>query len=333
MTITVKKVELGSDWENVIQNFKHDVFHTHAYNLLYAKEIGGKAVLFIFFDSSLELIGAVPLIERQIDNTNMFDLTSCYGYSNILSTQSAYRGILNFLNNEFGTVFPYYVSLFLRSNPFLFESDEGSDLIYIDIANQDNDILTTYRYGHRSEIKKVSSSLIVKEVAGNDENLLIFTSIYNETMARVGASRSHLFDHKFIQEMSKQTQFGFRLIFVYHNNVIIGSCIFIWLGNIGHYFLSGSRLGYEKYIPGKVLVHKCNQISKALGLDILSLGGGLGGQNDNLSQFKRGFSKAYKKYTVKKIILQKNLYDKLSEKVLLGSETSFFPAYRFNRQQ
>ena len=151
-------------------------------------------------------------------------------------------------------------------------------------------------------------------------------------MARVGASRSHLFGHKFFQEMSKQSQFGFRIIFVYYNNVIIGACIFIWLGKIGHYFLSGSRLGYEKHIPGKVLVYKCNQIAKALDLDILSLGGGLGGKDDNLSQFKRGFSKTYKKYTVEKIILQKNLYDTLSENSLLDTETPFFPSYRSNLQ-
>ena len=81
MTITVEKIESSSDWVNIIQNFKHDVFHTYAYNSLYAKEIDGKAVMFTFFNDSLELVGAAPLIERQVDSTNMFDLTSCYGYS------------------------------------------------------------------------------------------------------------------------------------------------------------------------------------------------------------------------------------------------------------
>ena len=328
MAIRTKKVTNQADWHKLIQNFRHDVFHTYEFNSSYALEINAEPILFLFYSDKNELLGVLPLLQRKIPNSNDFDLTSCYGYSGILSSNDNYGKILSYLEADFGKHFPEYVTIFLRSNPFVRDSNNGSDVIYIDVASQNTDILKTYRHGHRSEISKSLLHVTVEEAPLESTNIDIFFDIYSSTMARLNASKSHLFSKRFFETLCSQEYLGLKLIFVYHEGRPIAGCIFLWNDFIGHYFLSGSVAKFDWLRPGKLLIYKCNEIAKTLKVETLSLGGGLGGSNDTLSQFKRGFSKTVKKYNTYCIVSNASAYAKLLEEGESLPESTFFPRYR-----
>lgn len=327
MVIVAKKVTDNSEWSELIENFQHDVFHTLEFNSAYAIEINAEPVLFKFYDGH-DLIGLAPLLRRKIPNSNKYDLTSCYGYSGLLCNKNDYRRILVYLETEFGANFPRYVTIFLRSNPFLTSSGGGSDVIYIDVANQGASVLDSYRYGHRSEIKKALPYVSISEVELTEANIETFYGIYSSTMSRLNASRLHLFSKNFFSLLGSNNSFGFKLIFVYYEDRPVAGCIFLWKGSVSHYFLSGSNSGFDWLRPGKLLIYKCNEISRDLNVDTLSLGGGLGGADDSLSQFKRGFSKAFKKYNTYCIVSNVLAYEKLLVADDSLPESTFFPRYR-----
>lgn len=327
MTIVAKKATDYSEWDDLIENFRHDVFHTLEFNSAYAAEIDAEPVLFKFYDGN-DLIGLAPLLQRKIPHSNKFDLTSCYGYSGLLCSENDYGRILIYLETEFAANFPKYVTIFLRSNPFLTSSSGGTDVIYIDVANQGALVLDSYRYGHRSEIKKALPYASIREVESTKANIETFYDIYLSTMLRLNASKLHFFSKKFFDLLGSNNSFGCKIIFVYHDDRPVAGCIFLWKGWISHYFLSGSNSNVGWLRPGKLLIHKCNEIAKNLNVDILSLGGGLAGADDSLSQFKRGFSKSLKKYNTHCIISSVPAYEELLKVDESLPESTFFPRYR-----
>ena len=83
-------------WSNIINKcLSYDFYHTQAYNLL---EKVNKPVLFTLYFNE-ELI-AIPLIIRQIPDSEWLDCTSAYGYCGPISTID-----MDLIPNEYITKF------------------------------------------------------------------------------------------------------------------------------------------------------------------------------------------------------------------------------------
>ena len=65
-------------WDELVSILDTDIYHTSRYNLLEEKRLQGKSEAFYFKDGNKILF--IPYIERKIDNTDCFDVTSAYGY-------------------------------------------------------------------------------------------------------------------------------------------------------------------------------------------------------------------------------------------------------------
>ena len=64
-----------------------------------------------------------------------------------------------------------------------------------------------------------------------------------------------------------------------------------------------------------------------------NLGGGLGGDEDTLFQFKANFSKSFKPFKLWKYIVNENVYNDLVKLNPINDSkqsSHFFPSYRFN---
>ena len=95
-----------------------------------------------------------------------------------------------------------------------------------------------------------------------------------------------------------------------------------------HYHLSGTLTKYMHLNPLRLILDEARVQGTIEAYDFLNLGGGLGGCEDSLFQYKSTFSKNFKKFKIWKYIVNQKVYHELITVKNNGSAT-YFPAYRY----
>jgi hypothetical protein len=81
--------------------------------------------------------------------------------------------------------------------------------------------------------------------------------------------------------------------------------------------------------PIKLIIDKERIKATEEGFKFFNLGGGRGSEEDSLFKFKSSFAKNFKEFKIWKHVVNKDIYQMLTEKHLgTEVETDFFPAYR-----
>src|SRR5690606_19058190 len=95
------------------------------------------------------------------------------------------------------------------------------------------------------------------------------------------------------------------------NDQIIGASLFMLENGIIQYHLSGTTIEGRKYQPSKLILDYMVDWGISQGYNFLHLGGGVGGKQDALYKFKKGFAADdYSFYTVR-LITNKMVYRQL----------------------
>ena len=124
-----------------------------------------------------------------------------------------------------------------------------------------------------------------------------------------------------------------KLVVVKLNNQVIGASLFMLHNGIIQYHLSGTSIDGRKFQPSKLILDYMVDWGISQGCTFLHLGGGVGGQQDALYKFKKGFAaNDYSFYTVRLITnntIYRNLCSDLNfTEAEIDNISDFFPLYR-----
>jgi hypothetical protein len=275
----------------------------------------------------------LPVILRKIPNENCYiDAVSVYGYSGVLTSSSitpedfasgikkiktalAERDCVSFFNRE---------SNFTRYR--LPESTETGKVLAVDLMQDPEVYEKSLAEGHRQEIKALRKLNYTVVKSTEPKVVEDFHEVYEQTMLRRGAKINYFFSMKYFDSVLKMHSSIPDLRAVYHEDKMVAGAIFITQGDHMYYMFSGSILGVSHYPAMKLILDQLIRENLNNGKKLLHLGGGLGGKQDSLYQFKYGFGKVILPFYTTQWILMPEVYNRLSAHVL--TETGFFPKYR-----
>lgn len=331
---------LDPAWGAVLREVPHDVYHLPGYALVVESQEHVKVRLAVVSEGDMRL--AAPFMVKSIpaslgaDNI-LVDITVPYGYPGPVCSSDDVNvqrdGILALLEGfrALGAI-----SVFVRCHPFVGVSLDSlrpygdvvvhGDQVYLDVPELPEDVVSAFRRDHRYNIStalRAGYSLRIDD----DSDYETFPDLYRENMRRVGASEYYLFDDAYFKRMRSLLRENLHLVTVVgpEGDTAAQSMMFA-CGTIGQYHLAGTSARHLKAAPQKLGILGMIRLSQELGIIQFNLGGGVGGQDDSLFEFKAGFSSSRKPFATARFILDEQRYANLSSGGC--APAGFFPAYR-----
>jgi len=330
-------VEGQRAWANTLECFdSHDSYHTWDFSRIEAEHYGFKPFGVTLQRNDTMLF--MPLMERRVpSHLALKDLTSAYGYPGPLyrGPASGFTALWHGMTAELTKM--GYVSLFSRCSPFFQVAEEVENagfilcgrVVAIDLQVPEEAQRSFYRQNMRHDIKHAIRRG-VECVQGGMADVDAFLSLYWKTMDRVGADRAYYFTKAYVISLLNATDFDCRIYFCKLHGAPIAAGLFIFGNGIVHYHLSGYNSHAAALGGSKVLIDSVRQVAAKEGYSLFNLGGGVGGKQDKLYHFKRGFSKKEYDFYLVKCILNHDLYKAISARLMETEKIpdGFFPAYR-----
>lgn len=261
-----------------------------------------------------------------------YDLLTPYGYSGYYFENEETL-------NEFIPLFRIeskkknYLTEVIRQNPYIdinltkhYNKILTRKIFAINIEkynNFDEYLKNTHKDNRRGYKIAIKNKLIFKIEDFNNDNLNEFLKIYNLTMNHLNSTKYYYFNKEYFQTFFECKENVF-FANVYHNNLIIASCLIFKFGNYLHYHLGGSYLEYRNLRPNN-LIH-CKVINYGIknNYKLYVLGGGLK-DNDSLYYFKSKISNCTYDYTIFKNVLNEDIYNKICKNY---DKLDYFPIHR-----
>ena len=351
MNIEILDVD-NSAWSKVLNKIPHDVYHLPEYVKVDAQRTQTIPEAFLLEDG--DNIFFVPYLLRSCadiysSKRKVYDVISPYGYPGILINQASDNtpGFPDFALQQFRQTLKQrdVCSMFLRLHPILgeeftniFKSDpfqKNGKTVSIDLTLDEGQIWAKTRKGHQSTINKCMRLGLTARIVSFDEYMDEFIAIYEETMDRVAAKDLYYFSRDYFEGLSSLGN-KIHLGIVESENEIVCSCLFFESCGIVQAHLGGTKTEFLKQSPFNLLLHHARLWAKERGNKYLHIGGGVGGQKDNLYTFKSGFSKQRHDYFTFRTVVDTDKYNDLvqfrAKTINRSAEdlktSSFFPAYR-----
>ena len=345
--LMIEIIEDRKQWREQLSSVENlDFYHTYDYHQL-SKKNDERPVLIKYTAPGTCLL--LPLLLRNIENSEYKDAISVYGYAGILTSQiddgfntRRFHSLLNAYFNE-----NKIISVFSRLHPYLAHQEDllkglGSittlgKVVYIDLKDTVENQRKMFNKRMKTYLNKSRKICTVIE-SKSDEAIKTFIRLYHENMKRVDADDSYFFDKCYFERLFSSTGFTTRLMLCINNNTntVIAGALFIEKGKIIQYHLSGLDYDYYDLNAVKLIIDEMRIKSTQQGFEYLNLGGGRGSREDSLFVFKHNFSKHYKEFKIWKYIVNQEVYESLTHAHLGNSYSNtcdsiqFFPAYRSN---
>jgi len=335
--VTVQERDL---WNKYVRECKmYDFYHTWYYHSL---EKSGEPVLFVY--QLLDCFIVFPLLKRPIKGSEYSDFTSVYGYAGPISNfdfdqidpsfmDGFIQAFLRFLKAEKN------VSVFCRLHPIInhdilvekFGSlvDNGKT-IAIDLTGTIEAQRAKYRRQFRSKIRQLRDKGYYLKKADSREDVQAFVKIYNDNMARVQAESYYYFDESYFFNMLNSADFESSVLLLYLGDEITCGAFVTFSNNIMQFHLAATNNKYLQEGPMKLLIDEATIVGRENNMQYLHLGGGVGGKEDSLFEFKAGFSDKILSFKTWRFVSDQEAYDKLVQARWANQTISsdFFPLYR-----
>lgn len=331
----VKVITSQTEWRSVLSCFKHyDFAHTYDFHRLSTDNGEGQPLAYTYYDDNGLPSAFWPTLKRKIGADDLYDLTSAYGHVGpIFQPGPAYdlraKKLFEAMRLDGAiSLFSRMHPLFVDALPADLKGERLGDVVAIEVQ-KDQEVLAGYRASHRREIRGALSKGVRVSVQEGEGAAEDFYSIYHQTMVGLNASKFYFFDLGYIKSMLCATDFSTKIIFAEYEGKKIAASMFVIIGDIMQYYLSGSVWDYRHLSPSKVIIAEAHRLAIDLKLKHVVLGGGLGSTGGALFDFKKGFSKlTYPFYTTRKILDQNRYAELCHQRNVDPSATDFFPAYR-----
>ena len=326
-------------WNAIVRSMnRYDFYHLSEYHRL---EHSGQSLLLYFSSKTAEL--ALPVVLRPIDNTEYNDITSVYGYAGPLSNRENpdIQTVKEF-QKELLHFFDLYkiVSVFARLHPLfnnqefilsgLGETVDTNQTVGIDLSLPEQEQKRQYSDSLKNNISRLKRRNVIVKKEESRDAIDIFIEIYNENMKRVNASDKYFFPNDYFYRIMDTLPSS--LFLAYYKEQAISGSLFTACNGIVQPHLSATKNEYLDWSPLK-LVWDCIRIDAIEKNEKwLHLGGGVGGTDDSLFQFKAQFSDMRFLFKTWRYVHNEEVYkDLISKKINnLTAYSSFFPLYRFN---
>ena len=335
----VLSLDPKDQWNAIIRSMnRYDFYHLAEYHQL---ESSGQPLLLYFSSGGKDV--ALPVILRPIQGTDFYDLTSVYGYAGPLFNQEKpdkqvitefQKELLQFFDSR------QIVSVFSRMHP-LFSNQElllsglgevidTNQTVGIDLSLPEREQKRQYARSLKNQINRLKRRGTIVKEAKTKEEMDAFIAIYKENMKRVNALEMYFFPNDYFYRFMEELPAS--LFLAYHENQAISGSLFTRCNGIVQPHLSATRNEYLRWSPLK-LVWDCIRIDSTQKKENwLHLGGGVGGADDSLFQFKTQFSHLRFTFKTWRYIHNEEIYTQLvsrkySEQI---PQSSFFPLYRLD---
>jgi GNAT superfamily N-acetyltransferase len=153
-----------------------------------------------------------------------------------------------------------------------------------------------------------------------------FARLYRANMERLGASASYFFADSYFHHAHQQLSGSFHLVSALAEGEYIGGVALFTSGEIVQYHLAASQDEWRSRGITKILIHHAAVWASQHGYREFHLGGGVGGSDDSLSHFKRGFGSNAHPFRVYKVVANAPSYQHLLSRLALPAG-DFFPPY------
>ncbi len=327
-------------WDAILAKVgDYDCHHTFEYHTL-SSQPDETPILLVYETNSATI--ALPVIKRSIQGSDFFDCTSAYGYVGpIFSSNVKKKDFVDFqkaVKNFF--VAENIVSVFARLNPFiegqanaissLGDIETLGKIISIDLNKELQKQRSAYSKITKRYVNKARKYCLIKRSL-SEEDIMVFRDLYYENMSRVNAKKSYYFTKEYFLDIIKTKDFESEVIYAIleETGEIISGAIMMKKNRVIHYHLSGTLTKYMYLNPLRLILDEARIQGTLEAYDYLNLGGGLGGSEDSLFQFKSSFSKEVKEFKIWKYIVNPEAYSALSKINNQTEVTNFFPSYRY----
>lgn len=332
MRIQILTTEARTAWADALARAgRHDFHHEAWYHALAERHGGGRAELLVAEGDRGTL--AVPLLFRKIEG-DLEDATSVYGYAGPVgpADPELVQACITHLRAR-GTV-----SLFSRLHPLLDQTAlDAADVVEsgtttsIDLTGTPAAIWSGTRSGHRNGINRLRREGFTCERRGM-AGLDTFVAVYEATMRRLDAGAHYFFPREHYEALV-DPEGGAMELFVVVDPAGAPAAVglFSLRCGIAQYHLSGTTDEHRHRAPTTLLIDEARMWAKAQGATVLHLGGGVGGAQDSLFDFKSGFGTGRHVFRLWKRVLRPDVYRALDEarREMRGEpDPKFFPTYR-----
>lgn len=333
------------DWDDYInRSHAHEGFHTWYYHSLNTE---GEALLFVYEEK--EIFIALPVIKRKIENSAYFDMTCVYGYAGPISNVRL-TDLSNETITQFKAAFKKFmddessICIFSRLHPFLNQhylleniggiKDNGTTL-YVDLDMSVEDQRNRYDKRLGRQIRSLRKMEYIIKEANSIQEIEDFAEMYYKNMDRLNASAVYYFDVQHFVNLLNEEYMKNKLVLIYDGANLMCGAIILISDEIVRNHLSATSPEYLNISPSKLLTDEISLIGRRLGKKIFHLGGGVGGKEDSLFNFKKLFSTLQVKDRIWCYVNNESVYNDLVEKsgVDPNDEIKFFPLYRHPKRK
>jgi hypothetical protein len=337
-------------WQAFLADVPHDFYHLPGYARLTASQDGGRAeaVLiaeggdYFFLPYLVCSLAAVEGLAGVADQ--LHDLTSPYGYPCPLLRESR-AGFLGAALTRwveamrergavsgFFRLHPLFPEHLAALTPFGSLTRRGTT-VSIDLTPSEEEIWRRMRSNHQRDIKRLRQRGFTVTLEQGGVALEEFQAIYQESMNRVGATEFYSFPPTYFQELSRVLGEGLWVSTARSpEGETVASILLVECGPIVQYHLGGTRTTALMLAPAKLLFDHAWRWAKARGRRVLHLGGGVGGAEDSLFNFKAGFSDRRHEFRTWQLVFLDEAYRSLEAHRRAAGPTTlragFFPSYR-----
>lgn len=299
----------------------------------------------------------IPYLRRRCDSIvpeamvgeEVYDVVSPYGYPGLLLSDTARESPtfareamlqLSETLRESGVC-----SAFFRMHPLLSKGlaelfPEGfftaaGETVAMDLTLGERELWKGIRDGHQWTINRCKRLGLVARMVSLREYLEPVVEIYRETMDRVQAKESYYFGREYFARLGEMPG-QVHCWVVESEGRPAAACIFFECGGIVQAHLGGTKSEFLKKSPFHLLLYSAVGWAKSRGNRYLHIGGGVGGSNDRLLQFKRGFSRTLFPFSTLRLVIDGGKYRELTRLRARAANVpvedvcrrDFFPAYR-----
>ena len=349
-------------WGELLSSVPHDVFHRAEYHRLSGFGHEGEPCLFAYREAAPGGGGVFlwPYLKREIPGSPWHDVSSVYGYAGPVcrggegegaAEEFARRGCQALLAHwrESGVI-----AAFTRFHPLLANAGFAEALefagpgggsgrspagttVSIDLTIPLEDQVRRYQKVLRQEIRKARESGFVTIEDQEFADAPSFVRLYRQTMERRNSRADYLIDEAWVEQFRAALGSHARLFVTKWNGQVAAALLAIEYAPFLHAHLTGINADLAAHSPLKILLDDIRIWGSQRGLSSFHLGGGLGGREDSLFQFKRRFSPVTHPFQTGRWVLDRSRYeelerahrDNLAARGYRVGNDGFFPIYRY----
>lgn len=346
------------EWLAILGRLAHDFYHRPEYCRLDGGRQQAATGAFWAREGDCELF--IPYLLRECDSlfpgeaaaAGARDVISPYGYPGLLLSDAA-RQSPDFAQRAMQRLGETLrergvCSAFFRMNPFfsaglpeLFPADyftAPAETVAMDLSLDETGLWKNIRDGHQWTIRKCKRLGFEARMVPLHEHIDAFMEVYRETMDRVHARDSYYFGRDYFVRLAELRE-RVHCCFVELGGELAAACVFLECDGLFQAHLGGTKSAFLTKSPFHLALFHAAEWAKARGNRYLHLGGGVGGSDDRLLSFKRGFSPITFPFFTLRLITDPEKYRTLTALSASASDvpletrlqSDYFPAYRTPR--